>query len=120
MYTLVVKQYNENRHRLYYNPKTSEFYGHGGFIVDTLYEFSDDPHIQDFLHSIKSVRNIGELHVMKPECNHCPVVQLCKGQIPINISCDKEYAFSIQKLDHIIRLLTGMQLEFIEGYIERT
>lgn len=119
MYTLIVEDKHELRYRIYYDPKKSDLHGHGGLVIDVSNVKTTDIHIQELFDSIQEKRTLDNMQLLKPECMHCPVVHLCKGVIPVGISCDNEYAFFVQKLDFALRMLTGKKLCVIEGYIER-
>lgn len=58
-------------------------------------------------------------------CNHCPVLQLCKGSCMylegdlFAQSCENEYRYNTAILAGVIKHLTGLELERIEGDIRR-
>lgn len=58
-------------------------------------------------------------------CNHCPVLQLCKGSCMylegelFAQSCENEYRYNSAILAGVIRHVTGLELERIEGDIRR-
>jgi uncharacterized protein len=58
-------------------------------------------------------------------CNHCPVLQLCKGSCMylegelFAQSCENEYRYNRAILAGVIRFVTGLTLERIEGDIRR-
>ena len=58
-------------------------------------------------------------------CNHCPVLQLCKGSCMylegdlFAQSCENEYRYNNAILAGVIKHITGLELERIEGDIRR-
>jgi uncharacterized protein len=58
-------------------------------------------------------------------CNHCPVLQLCAGACMylegelFAQTCENEYHFGVALLAGVIKQLTGLELERIEGDIRR-
>lgn len=58
-------------------------------------------------------------------CNHCPVLQLCKGSCMylegdlFAQSCENEYRYNTAILAGVIKHVTGLELERIEGDIRR-
>lgn len=58
-------------------------------------------------------------------CNHCPVLQLCKGGCMFldgphfAQSCENEYQYNLGVLDGVLRAAAGLALESITGDIRR-
>jgi uncharacterized protein len=58
-------------------------------------------------------------------CNHCPVLQLCKGSCMFlegelfAQSCENEYHYNSAVLAGVLKFVTGLTLERIEGDIRR-
>ncbi len=58
-------------------------------------------------------------------CNHCPVLQLCKGSCMFlegelfAQSCENEYRYNSAVLAGVLKFVTGLTLERIEGDIRR-
>jgi uncharacterized protein len=58
-------------------------------------------------------------------CNHCPVVQLCRGSCMylegdhFAQSCENEYRFNTAILQGLVTRITGLQVEKISGDIRR-
>lgn len=61
----------------------------------------------------------------RESCNHCPVLQLCKGSCMylegdlFAQSCENEYRYNTAILAGVMKHLTGLELERIEGDIRR-
>jgi uncharacterized protein len=61
----------------------------------------------------------------RESCNHCPVLQLCKGGCMFleddlfARSCDNEYHYNKAILAGVIKYVAGLELERIEGDIRR-
>ncbi|HSW17532.1 MAG TPA: radical SAM protein [Ramlibacter sp.] len=83
-------------------------------------------------HHLGNVRQMDEVqlntatHLRGRECcNHCPVVQLCKGSCMylegehFAQSCENEYHYNGAILEGVIRSVTGLRLERITGDIRR-
>jgi uncharacterized protein len=58
-------------------------------------------------------------------CNHCPVLQLCKGGCMFledelfAQSCENEFHYNRAILAGVIKYVTGLELERIEGDVRR-
>jgi uncharacterized protein len=58
-------------------------------------------------------------------CNHCPVLQLCKGGCMylegehFAQSCENEYHYNVAILDGVLRAAAGLRLEQVTGDIRR-
>jgi len=83
-------------------------------------------------HGIGSVANLADVRLdtawhwsHRECCNHCPVLQLCKGSCMylegdlFAQSCENEYRYNTAILAAVIKHLTGLELEKIEGDIRR-
>lgn len=61
----------------------------------------------------------------RESCNHCPVLQLCKGSCMylhddlFAQSCENEYQFNVALLAAVLHQLTGLTLQSIAGDIRR-
>lgn len=61
----------------------------------------------------------------RESCNHCPVVQLCKGGCMyleddlFAQSCENEYHYNLAVLEGVLQQITGLKLERIAGDIRR-
>lgn len=61
----------------------------------------------------------------RESCNHCPVLQLCKGSCMylddalFAQSCENEYRYNLAILGGIIKAVTGLVLESVSGDIRR-
>jgi uncharacterized protein len=61
----------------------------------------------------------------RESCTHCPVLQLCKGSCMylegdlFAQSCDNEYRYNMAILAGVIKHVTGLELERVEGDIRR-
>ena len=83
-------------------------------------------------HGIGSVRDFDAIRLdtawhwsHRESCTHCPVLQLCKGSCMylegdlFAQSCDNEYRYNTAILAGVIKHITGLELERIEGDIRR-
>lgn len=58
-------------------------------------------------------------------CTHCPVVQLCRGGcmflegLPFARTCENEYRFNLAILAGVLRSVTGLRLEDVQGDVRR-
>lgn len=61
----------------------------------------------------------------RESCNHCPVVQLCKGSCMyldgdlFAQSCESEYQWNVAVLGEVLHQVTGLRLKSISGDIRR-
>ena len=76
--------------------------------------------------AMESVRLATATHWSHRECcSHCPVVQLCRGGCMFlqgahfAQSCLNEYRFNLAILDGVLRSVTGLRLQRVEGDIRR-
>jgi radical SAM protein with 4Fe4S-binding SPASM domain len=128
MYKLIVRNDKGTGQAIFYNPKKSEIYWDSFAIPlndQKLFDIEENAAIEDFIDSIRTKRTIQELpnfNILREECMHCPVVQLCKGidkQENWTKACNESYLKNVNNLYWSILVLTKQKLESIEGDIRR-